>query len=302
VITELRRAILATTTIYLSLSALPHAGARAKRVSEPRIVISLDRSTLRLEPGSGKKRRVYPVAVGRRTPGGQKSPLGTWFTGPDPKDRELYLPSRREPAFHRGLPFLRLEIRRRGRRDPRRQERPFGIHGPVTPTLIWGTVTAGCIRMRPGHIRDLYRFAVRHPGMPVRVIRGPDRLGGRILEPDPERRARPDCPESALGVRRLRRIRTGRPLHDRICGVDHWYALELSGGDLVSVRLIQDGDLRVELFGIRAISAILAGRGGFDYKVPKVTKNRGDRYIRVVAPTGGNAAGKPIPYVLKVMR
>jgi hypothetical protein len=84
--------------------------------------------------------------------------------------------------------------------------------------------------------------------------------------------------------------------------VDHWYALELTGGDLVSVRLIQDGRLRVELFGIRAISAILGSNSGFEYKVPKVSNNRGDRYIRVVAPNRGHAAGKTIPYVLRVTR
>lgn len=263
----------------------------------PELVISLQQATLRLEPGNGQPRRVFPVGVGRQLPDGQASPAGAWTTGPDPRDRDDYIPLRHRPWFYRGLPFIRLEIPRREAAGDRAR-RPFGIHGPVTPTLIWGTVTAGCIRMRPADIFELYSFAVQHPRLRVRILRGPDRVAGAVVIPSPRGRRREACPEAALGVRRVRHVRIRRPVTDRVCGgVDHWYALQLTAGNVIRVRLHHPGPLRVELYGIRAISTVTTGRRGFTYKVPLVRNNRGDRYLRV---TSTARADEVVPYTLAV--
>jgi hypothetical protein len=156
----------------------------------------------------------------------------------------------------------------------------------VTPTLIWGKVSAGCIRLRPKHIRELFRFARRHPRIRVQIIRGLDRVNGRPVE------------LSEGGVKRLRRLRVGGAVvHDRVReGVDHWFALELRGGDAITVTLTHKGALRAELYGIRAISTVTNGKYGFSYLVPQVQKNRGNRYLRVVAPRRRTA----VPYTLEV--
>ncbi len=277
----------AAMVALLTLPAAGHGGDRA--AVHPRLVVSLSGCTLRLQTAPGRA-VVFPVGVGRLTDGGQEGPLGALFTGPNPRDRDLYIPRRRLPAFHRGLPYLRLD-RRRGK-----GVRPFGIHGPVSPTLIWGRVSRGCIRMRPADIRRLYRVAVRHPSMPVIFIRGRDRVGGKAVVPAATRPAVKGCPEAAVGLRRLRRLATGAQVHDRRCGgVDHWYSIPLVGGDVTSVKLNHGGGLRVELFGIKAISAIAGGRHGFVHRIPRAPRNRGDRFIRI---TG---AGKgAVPYTLSV--
>jgi hypothetical protein len=268
------------------------------------VIISLGGATLRLEPGARGRRRVFPVAVGRLTPTGQAGPLGTFRTGPDPRDREYYLPSRRLPAFHRGLPFLRLDLQRAGDATggrPARPSRPYGIHGPVTPTLIWGQVSRGCVRMRPRDLRLLYRTAVRHPAMRVTFVRGQDRVDGRAVRPDPVGPQQARCPEASTGVRRLGRLAVGRAVHDRVCGgVDHWYALSMAGGTALSAGLSHGGALSLELYGIKAISAIAAGRHGLQHRIPQARHNRGDRYLRVVAPGPRRGGARFFPYTLTV--
>ena len=261
----------------------------------PRVIISQAGGTLRLHQGG--KDRIFPVGVGRRTPGGFSGPLGTVRMGPDPRDGEYYIPARFLPAFYVGLPFLRLQMTES--REHGKAIRPYSIHGPVTPTLIWGRVSRGCVRMRPDHIRLLYKVAVKNPGMPVTFIRGLDRIRGEAVKPDADGPALDRCAEAALGVRRLRRLTINRPLHHRVCGgVDHWYALELSGGDVLTVQLKHQGALRVEFFGIRAISSVRAGRFGLQHRVPLAHHNRGDRYLRVVAPDGRDR--EFFPYSLQV--
>ena len=270
--------------VLLASAALP--GARA--AAGPRVVVSLAGCTLRLELGDGT-RRVFPVGVGRLARAGQQGPVGIFRTGPDPADRDLYLPSRKLPAFHRGLPFIRLDLRRGS-------ERPFGLHGPVSPTLIWGHVSRGCVRMRPAHIRLLYQVAARHPGMTVKFIRGLDQLGHRTVIPDASRPLDPRCPDATVGLRRLRRLALNRQLRGRVCGgVDHWYALALGGGDVISVRLDHGGDLRAELIGVRAISSVARGARGFVHRVPMGPRNRGDRYLRITSP-----GSRTVAYTLSV--
>jgi hypothetical protein len=277
------------------LAVVLGAGALgAAYVRPPQVLVSLQGATLRLITAAGQRGRVFPVGVGRDTPLG-RSPLGTLYTGPSPRDRDFYLPTRNEPAFHRNLPFLRLD--RAQTQASGASEHPYGVHGPITPTLIWGTVSAGCVRMRPDDLRRLYTFAVRHPRLPFTFIRDLDRHGGQALEIDRVGRQARGCPEEAVGVRALRRLAIGRDLHDRVCGgVDHWYAFELKGGDRLAVRVQHAGELRVELYGIRAISTVASGRFGLDHDVPLARDNRGDRYLRIVAGVGRRVA----PYTLAV--
>lgn len=301
------RLALACSLAGLALAALPAATTRAdsprhrpgragRAAVYPRVVVSVTGSTLRLVTGQGKS-RVFSVGVGRLTDSGQEGPLGTLYTGPDPRDRELYLPSRSLPAFYGGLPYLRLDRRRV--RGVGKVVRPFGIHGPVSPTLIWGLVSRGCIRMRPADIRRLYKVAARHPSMPVTFVRGVDRVRGKPVTPSPVRAPVAGCPEASLGARRLRRLATGTHIHDRVCGgVDHWYSIHLEGGDVTSVRLKHSGGLRVELFGIRAISAIASGTRGFVHRIPLAPRNRGDRFVRITTST--NPGRQFRPYTLSV--
>ena len=293
----------AAAALWAATALADRPGPRAKTARShpavfPRVVVSLTGCTLRLETGKGQN-RVFPVGVGRLTDRGQEGPLGTLHTGPDPRDRDLYLPRRRLPAFHGGLPYLRLD--RRKSSGAGKMFRPFGIHGPVSPTLIWGRVSRGCIRLRPADIRLLYGVAVKHPSMPVTFIRQLDRVGGRPVSPDPVRPPLPGCPEAAAGARKLRRLATGAQIHDRVCGgVDHWYSIPLQGGDVTSVRLRHGGGLRVELYGIRAISAIASGRRGFVHRIPLAHRNRGDRFVRVVASSGARKRRRFLPYTLSV--
>jgi hypothetical protein len=151
--------------------------------------------------------------------------------------------------------------------------------------------------MKPPDIKELYTYAIRHPRMEVKVIRGPDRVNGQLFQPVREAPAIPGCPEASLGALKLRTIRSNQPLNHRVCGgVDHWYAIDLKGGDVLHVRLAHAGQLRVELFGIRGISAITSSKDAIHYKVPLARRNRGARYLRVTAP--GWAAGLILPYTL----
>ena len=276
---------------------LPFIPGSAGGAPRPHMVISLQNATLRLERGKEGSRQVFPVSVGRLSAGKETTPLGTIHTGPNPRDRELYIPSRKLPAFHRGLPNLRLDLRGE-KKVQRRPSFPFGLHGPVTPTLIWGRASRGCVRMSARGIRALYKFAAKHPAMPVTIIPGPDQLpGGGVASPDTVAPGSEDCPEASVGARRLTRLKAGKH-QDRSCGgVDHWYALELSGGDRLELKLAHGGGLSLELYGIRGISAVARGKRGISYKVPLARNNRGDRFVRVVARNKGAGV---VPYSLEV--
>lgn len=282
------------TLLAVMVVTMPVEARPARSV--PSIVISTSSHVLELRQADGRRRR-FPVGVGR----GGAGPRGRWFTGPDAKDDTFYLPRRLLPAFHRGLPFLRLSPipLRPHRSDPayrRAAAQPFGLHGPVTPSLLWGAVTAGCVRLRPADLRLVFAYARAHPGMPVRFT--------RKLLPDPSVgsgavKAGGLCSEAHLGVRRVRVASSSLPIHDRICGgVDHWYAVPLQGGDVLSVALDQAGSLRLELYGIRAISTIARGQRGFRFRLPERRANRGARYLRVVAPR----QGPPRSYTLRLQR
>jgi hypothetical protein len=275
---------------FALLAVLAATGGQA--LATPRIVVSIEQATLRIEQ-EGRADQIFPVGVGRDLRSSPSAPT-VMYTGSDPRDRSFYLPARHEPAFHRGLPYLRLD--RRTGLAAGLPAHPFAIHGPVTPTLIWGTVSAGCVRMRPPDLARLYRFAIRHPGIKVSFVRGPDPRGVSTLLTARERDT--PCPDTAIGLRRLRRIGFDRPQHDRICGgVDHWYAVELRGGEAVTVRLQHGGRLRAELYGMRAISTVAEGQYGFEHRVPHAHRFRGARYLRILASRPASAA---LPYTLSL--
>ena len=284
-----RSSSVTTDRLAIALVALGQIVSGDVRAS-PQIIVSLKGATLRIVE-EGHPDLIFPVGVGRDVPDGRSAPA-VMYTGPDPGDRSFYLPARREPAFHLGLPYLRLD--RRTGQIAGIPARPFSIHGPVTPTLIWGRVSAGCVRMRPPDLKQVYRLAVRHPGMKVSFIPGPDGRGELERPPGAKRLA---CPEAAIGLRRLRPIAQSRVQHDRICGgVDHWYSVELRGGDTVAVRLQHGGALRAELYGMRAISTVAEGRFGFEHRVPDAQRFRGARYLRISSA----ASRELIPYALSV--
>lgn len=231
------------------------------------IVVSTSSQTLRVHR-PGQRSLLFPVAVSRQ----QEPPTLRWL-GPDPADTRYYQPSRSKPALHGGHPFLRFAG----------ASVTLGIHGPVTPSLIWGAVTAGCLRMRSADIRQLYGVARSSPGIRVRFTSAVEAAAGQLHQ---QRCGRHDThPTMAPRARRLRQLRLGRNVRGSACdGVDHWFAVNLQGGDRLTVRLKHRGDLRLELYGIRAISRISRGRFSLNFVVPVARHNRGDRYLRVVAP------------------
>jgi hypothetical protein len=155
--------------------------------------------------------------------------------------------------------------------------------------------------MKPSDIKELYSYALQHPHMLVKVIRGADRIRGQLVAPVREGPSIPGCLEASLGVLKLQTIHSDQPLNRRVCGgVDHWYAIDLKGGDVLHVRLAHAGLLRVELFGIRGISAIVGSKDTIHYKVPLAPQNRGARYLRVTAP--GWATVLKLPYTLTASR
>jgi hypothetical protein len=169
------------------------------------------------------------------------------------------------------------------RSDPayrRAASQEYGLHGPVTPSLIWGAITAGCVRLRAADLKRVFAFARRHPGIAVRYTRA------RLVLPAAGRGV---CPEAKRGVARLTRASLNRRVHGRVCGgVDRWFAVELQGGDVLEVELVQRGGLRLELYGIRAISTVIRGSSaGLRFRVPLAKRNRGLRYLRLVAPPKG---------------
>lgn len=270
-------------------------GQPAWAAKTPEIVVSLTSHVVSLRHPDGRTER-FPAAVGRIHDGRRLGPKGRWYTGPDARDRTFYLPARRLPAFHRGLPFLRLSpVRLRPRRsDPayqRAASQEYGLHGPVTPSLIWGAITAGCVRLRAADLKRVFAFARRHPGIAVRYTRA------AIASPAAPKGA---CPESRFGATRMVRAPLSRRIHGRVCGgVDRWFAVELQGGDVLEVELAQRGGLRVELYGIRAISEVTRGGAtGLRYRVPLAKRNRGLRYLRIVAPKGQ----QPVGFSLRVRR
>ena len=241
---------------------------------------------------------IVPVGIGRVRQGRYGGPEGTWYLGPDPADRNFFSPHRSLPAYHRGAAYLRLlrvPLARRAGPASYRQAllQPLAIHGPVTPSLIWGDVSAGCIRLRPKDLRSVYAFALRHPSAPVYFHR----------QPQPLDRGKGDspafCSERGPGIRRLQRLPLGHPHHDRSCGVDHWYSISIQGGDRIAISLRHRGSLRVELFGIRAISAIAGGTHGFAHRLPFARNSQGPRYLRV---TGDFIRSGLVPYTLLAER
>lgn len=267
-------------------SALAAGGAAGSRAPAG-LFISLASHTVRLVDDHGIT-RLFPAAVGRRTSDGRRLGLrGTAHLGADVADPRFYAPARSAPKIYGGHPYLRLDgtaPARRGRRTERAaaQGRVFGIHGPITPSLVWGAVTAGCIRMRPADLAKVYDFAVGHPGLPVTISSKPDPRARQL------RAHLPGC--DGRGVRPLGRLRGRDTRIERQCpGTDHWFAIELQGGDLLRVQADGGPPPKIELYGIRLISRVVGGRGEIELRVPHQRHNRGDRFLRVVAPAHGPA-------------
>lgn len=241
--------------------------AAAPKPADPSAIISLTSATMRLADGTGRT-FIFPVAVGR--PG--STPTGTFRTGTDPRNGADYVDARRDPPVYGGQPFVRLSIGK-GIVDGTAR-RPYGIHGPITPSLIWGAATAGCIRMRPADLKIFYRIAKRHPGMAITLTKEADRPAIAAINKN----------------ERLGKCAGLRPLHPeprgvvqgKLCtGAEQWFSLSLQAEQVLTLELNGDSRLRLELYGIRALTAVAGPVRNLSYRVPKAPKNRGARYIRV---------------------
>jgi hypothetical protein len=264
----------------LALGLLPLSA-----VARPTIEISTSSHVMRVKSGAVERR--FPVGLGRVLRSRSFEPQRTvWYTGPTASDRAFYISSRRKPAFYGGLPYLRLSPVRllAGQRDlgyRRAANSRYAIHGPVTPSLIWGAVSAGCVRMRAADLHWLYRLLVTHPSVRVAFTR-------RAITP-----AKGGTLPRRLGVLRIGRSVSGRISKRR----DHWFAVWLKGGDLLEAQLDHDGSLGIELYGIRGISSVARGQRGLRFRLPVRVKNSGYRFLRIYS-----RSKRPTGYVLSTRR
>ncbi len=160
---------------------------------DPKIIISLDGLTLRLVDQAGDYDRVFPIGPGAinsagvsKTPLSTGAPDGVFYTRTDKPqvvdnpqvERALWawnfscrfwghgLP------YFGGLPFIRLEGTSRA---------VYGIHGPIDQftlpsggLLRRGYVSAGCLRMDPDDLVEVYALIQGHKA-PVRIQKALDR-------------------------------------------------------------------------------------------------------------------------------
>lgn len=143
----------------------------------PEIIVSLDALNILLMDRATGYSRVYPTGVGKLGSSGYSyTPVGHFATGPDTNDNWWYMASRYYPSYYDGLPFLRLTtLNSRGLAT-------YGMHGPVTSSLIRGYVSSGCMRMAPEDIIELFWAVRNHPSTPVSIQREwiYDAIGQRV--------------------------------------------------------------------------------------------------------------------------
>jgi hypothetical protein len=132
----------------------------------PEIIISLDQLTLHLFDRETGFSEVYPVGVGvLNSDGVSITPTGHFETGPDTSDWWWYIPRRTAPEYFGGFPFIRLTI------ENSRGQNTYGIHGPITETLIRGYVSHGCMRMRGEDVVRVFYLIRDHASTPVTIQR-----------------------------------------------------------------------------------------------------------------------------------
>ncbi len=130
----------------------------------PEIIISLEGLSVHLFDRATGFSRVYPAGPGVLGRNGRSvTPTGHFATGPDASNRWWYTPSRWDPEYFAGYPFLRLTIENSSGYNT------YGLHGPITDTLIRDYVSHGCVRMEKEDIVELFFLVRRHPSTPVTI-------------------------------------------------------------------------------------------------------------------------------------
>jgi|GEM_PF-4397590 hypothetical protein len=164
----------------------------------------------------------------------------------------------------------------------------------------------GRLRSRPADLKAFYKVAKKNPGMAITFTEEEDRAGvARLVK--------------KLGGGRCAGIRPLRPeprgvIQDELCaGADHWYSVSLQAENELTLSLSGETRLRIELYGIRGLTAIAGPSRKLNYRVPKAEQNRGARYIRIY-DAGGQASavtgavrkvdattsGASLPYGLRI--
>jgi hypothetical protein len=138
-------------------------------LTSPEVIISLEQLTVHLFDRATGFSRVYPAGVGvLDSTGNSITPDGHFRTSPNLADAWWYIPRRTSPSYFAGLPFLRIDARNS------RGENTYGLHGPITETLIRDYVSHGCVRMEREDIIDLYYLVNAHALTPVTLQREPE--------------------------------------------------------------------------------------------------------------------------------
>ncbi|MBW2736061.1 MAG: L,D-transpeptidase, partial [Deltaproteobacteria bacterium] len=132
------------------------------RLERPEVIVSLRGLTVHLFDRATGYSRVYPAGVGVKNSVGESiTPSGHFASGDDPNQGWWYVPRRWVPEYFGGLPFLRITAQNS------RGYNTYGLHGPITSTLIRGYVSHGCIRMAKDDIVELFYLVRDHPSTPI---------------------------------------------------------------------------------------------------------------------------------------
>ena len=147
---------------------------------DPEIIVSLDQLTVHLFDRHTGFSEVYPTGVGVLNSNNRSvTPTGHFATGPDSTDAWWYIARRVAPAHFGGWPFLRLTT------ENSRGYNTYGLHGPITSTLIRGYVSHGCMRMNGADIVRLFYLVRYHPDTPVTIQRESERdAAGNVVDLD----------------------------------------------------------------------------------------------------------------------
>ena len=132
-------------------------------LTSPEIIVSLDGLTVHLFDRDTGFQAVYPAGPGVLEHGKSITPTGHFATGADSSDPWWYVARRTVPAYFAGLPFLRLTAVNQDGANT------YALHGPITPQLIRGYVSHGCVRMAPHDIIDVFWMVKSHPSTPVTI-------------------------------------------------------------------------------------------------------------------------------------
>jgi lipoprotein-anchoring transpeptidase ErfK/SrfK len=130
----------------------------------PEIIVSLDGLTVHLFDRVTGFQAVYPAGVGVKNSAGRSvTPTGHFATSPNTGDTWFYIARRWVPDYFAGFPFLRIDAVNKDGANT------YGLHGPITETLIRGYVSHGCVRMASQDIIELFWMVRKHPSTPVTI-------------------------------------------------------------------------------------------------------------------------------------